>query len=150
MIEALTNEIERDNNQVTASCEVDEIDGDFLDNEVGRAHNSTTVDEILDVMTEIELEETIINENEIYEFVMTDGTYIVEEDGIGEISDEDNLESLMDNLNLNVELNAEINFVKTSRNGRKLLHAGFSYVRDRGEFECIQWKFDFVLTVTKW
>ena len=127
--------------------------------EYEREFNSTRIGDILSVMSEFELDETIIAEDEFYESIMNDEDFDDktfnkndddEDSNIddNQFYDEDNLHSMLNNLNLNVELNADLKFVQTKRKARKLLHEGYTYVRDRGEFECIQWKCSYVLSVT--
>jgi hypothetical protein len=129
-----------------SECKIDLNDLYLIDNEKTRAVNSTKIDEILFSMSEMEVNESIIMQDDIYELIISEQninneTYILETNGesdketIGdenELYDEDNLDSLMNNINLNVELNADFKFVKTKRNSRKLLYEGYSYVRDRG------------------
>ena len=115
------------------------------------------INDILNSMTKVELDQTIINEDEMYKLIINQSnletTYVLqnnEEENFdeNEYYDEHNLDSMMNNLNFNdVQLNARIEFVLTKRNSRKLLHEGYSYVKDRGEFECIQWKCTYVLAV---
>ena len=172
IVNEIVNDVEKENEKFSdelllETVEISECKFDlnddlyFIDNEKGRAVNSTKIDEILLSMSEMEVNESIIMQDDIYDLIITEQninneTYILETNGecdketIGdetELYDKDNLDSLMNNFDLNVELNACFKFVKTIRNSRRLLYEGFSYVRDRGEFECIQWKCTHVLGV---
>ena len=97
-------------------------------------------------MSERELEQSIVEEDSFFQYIL-EKTYSVNEseDAIGNddakcFYEEDNLDALMSKVDINLELNAKLTFVASNRGGRKLLHDGYSYVRDRGDFQQMQWK----------
>ena len=61
--------------------------------------------------------------------------------------EEADLESMMTNIDINSENIQPLIFTTTIRGGRKLLCDGYSYVRDRGDFELTQWKCNFSVRV---
>ena len=121
-------------------------------------------------MTEVDINESILEEDLIYDYLINEAnneTFVVGHintfnvdkyencESINEIDrnnanlyyDEDNLETLISKLDLNVEVNIPLTFVQTSRSGRKLIHDGYSYIKDRGDYKLTQWKCCFSVQV---
>jgi hypothetical protein len=59
------------------------------------------------------------------------------------------IDGMLENINLNSDNISELQFSTTSRGGRKLLCDGYSYVRDRGDYELTQWKCNFSVRVIR-
>jgi len=73
--------------------------------------------------------------------------YYFNDDDNGEYYDADYVDGanreVLEPEDANVEKYANLEFIQTNRGGRKLLHNGYSYVRDDGDFDCTFWKCTF-------
>ena len=127
-------------------------------NEVTRALESTRIhkngfsfNSIFESMTEAQMDETILDQNMIFannDYDDDSDDYDNEkeqsDDSFSNLNnqnlfyDEANLEIVIPNDDISLEVNAEIQFVETIRGSRKLIHGGYLYVRDRGNFEMTQ------------
>lgn len=59
------------------------------------------------------------------------------------------IDGMLENINLNTDNISELCFTTTSRGGRRLLCDGYSYVRDRGDYDLTQWKCNFSVRVIR-
>ena len=152
------NENKELENEVEEIEEIEDNDDDV--NEVTRALESTRIhkngfsfNSIFESMTEAQMDETILDQNMIFannDYDDDSDDYDNEkeqsDDSFSNLNnqnlfyDEANLEIVIPNDDISLEVNAEIQFVETIRGSRKLIHGGYSYVRDRGNFEMTQWK----------
>jgi hypothetical protein len=127
---------------------------------------STSIDfyQYINTMTEEQMDNSIANADEIYEYIINDETYMVqldnednESDTDDEIAnseyekfeyyDEENVSEVIVDFDPNVEKNVNLVFVKTNRNARKLVYDGYTYVLDRENDEISQWKCSFSVCV---
>ena len=61
----------------------------------------------------------------------------------------DDLENLMNKIDLNDDNISPLSFTTTIRGNRKLVCDGYSYVRDRGDYNLFQWKCNFSVRVKR-
>ena len=61
--------------------------------------------------------------------------------------EEENIEDIFSEININPDNISPLVFTTTNRKGRKLLCDGYSYVKDRGDFELTQWKCKFSVRI---
>ena len=132
--------------------------------------NSTMLD--IDTMTENDLNISIINQDEIFQNIMADDkrhnhderdsdneTLEIEDDASNDnnnddeyfdekdYEEEEHLDDMFNNIDLNSDNITPLQFTTTTKGGRKFLCDGYSYVRDRGDFDLTQWKCNFSVRV---
>ena len=126
------------------------------------------INKYIDELNEREIDDAVRNGDDLYEYILNedrsatfvghiDDNELVEEsyeDSTGctnfdskQYYDDDNIDNLISQLDINIEKNVNLIFVKSSRGARKLIYDSYSYARDRGDIQQTQWKCDFNIKV---